>query len=118
MSRLDASRGPGSGSRPAPPSAFEIWTQEKQDAWLDGLQAKIARGLTGDNAWMGKEPSPLRAEVTPPLNEERMEPEDDGEESLFGAHSDAEEENDDVDDGGDDDMVNGFGACAYRARTR
>jgi hypothetical protein len=44
------------------PSTFDVFTQEKQDAWLDSIQAKIARGLGGDKWWEEGSPSPLRAE--------------------------------------------------------
>jgi hypothetical protein len=76
------------------PSAFDVFTQDKQDAWIGGLQAKIARALGGagsvDSPYgdaYARELSPLRA-VTPDEPED-PEPEPEEEGSLFGDRQEA-----------------------------
>lgn len=57
-----ASHGPALPSRRPAPGAYDLFPQASVSTWLDGLQAKIQAGLSGEEpAKPGRPLSPLRA---------------------------------------------------------
>lgn len=56
------SRGPMLPNRRPAPGAYDLFPQESVSSWLDGLQAKIRAGLSGEEPANPDRPSsPLRA---------------------------------------------------------